>query len=88
MVGPVAGAVPGADPSGCGVPQGAGGDGSGPSNFAAFAKEGEYQLPPRNPSGKGMKCVKGYCEYRLKYDPLASANFSDKILQGLLFLSK
>lgn len=44
--------------------------------------------PSRNSSGKQMKCLKGYCEYRLKYDPLASANFSDKILQGLLFLSK
>lgn len=35
-----------------------------------------------------MKFLKSYCEYGLKYDLLASANFSDKILQGLLFLSK
>lgn len=89
----------GAEPGGRGVPRGAGGDaaGSGPGpaaspaalNLAASA-EGlrEYRLPPHNSSGKQMKCLKGYCEYRLKYDPLASANFSDKILQGLLFLSK
>jgi len=88
-----------AEASGRRAPQGTAGDaaGSGPGmaagratlNFAASAKGlREHRPPPHSSSGKHMKCLKGYCEYRLKYDPLASANFSDKILQGLLFLSK
>lgn len=76
---------------GGGVPPGWGcwaGSGSGRAGRAVLNFAAGRAAPSRNSSGKQMKCLKGYCEYRLKYDPLASANFSDKILQGLLFLSK